>query len=79
MVAFKKIEKRGNVVSLPLPPTATGSLPSAADDKEATWQPPVFPLNLTHLASLPTVADDKGSPHLPTVVDAKPLWALTPN
>ena len=43
-----------------LPPTAKGSLPSAADGKEATWQATVLPGRLTNLVSLPTVADGKG-------------------
>ena len=42
-----------------LPPTAKGSLPSAADGKEATWQATVLPGKLTNLVSLPTVADGK--------------------
>jgi len=44
MVGYKKKqEKRGNAGSLSSATTATGSLPSAADGKEATWQPPVLP------------------------------------
>ena len=43
-----------------LPPTAKGSLPSAADGKEATWQATVLPGRLTNLVSFPTVADGKG-------------------
>ena len=40
----KKTEKRANMQALcRLPPTATGSLPSAADGKEATWHPAVLP------------------------------------
>ena len=42
-----------------LPLTAKGSLPSAADGKEATWQATVLPGRLTYLVSLPTVADGK--------------------
>ena len=43
-----------------LPLTAKGSLPSAADGKEAMWQATVLPGRLTNLVSLPTVADSKG-------------------
>ena len=43
-----------------LPPTAKGSLPSAADGKEATWQATVLPGRLTNLVSLPIVANGKG-------------------
>ena len=40
----KKQKKRPNMQALcRLPPTATGSLPSAADGKEATWHPAVLP------------------------------------
>ena len=65
-----------------LPPTAKGSLPSAADGKEATWQATVLPGRLTNLVSLPTVADGKGFAvgggrqrvkTLPTVADGKGL------
>ena len=44
MVGYKKKQKKEAMQALyRLPPTATGSLPSAADGKEATWQPPVLP------------------------------------
>ena len=43
-----------------LPPTAKGSLPSAADGKEATWQATMLPGRLTNMVSLPTVADGTG-------------------
>ena len=60
IVGFKKIEKRDNMQALcRLPPTAKGSLPSAADGKEATWQATVLPGRLTYLVSLPIVADGK--------------------
>ena len=56
-----------------LPPTAKGSLPSAADGKEATWQATVLPGRLTNLVSLPTVADGKEEKTLPTAADGKGL------
>ena len=60
IVGLKKQKKRDNMQALcRLPPTAKGSLPSAADDKEATWQATVLPGRLTNLVSLPSVADDK--------------------
>ena len=41
---IKKTEKTDNMQALcRLPPTAKSSLPSAADGKEATWQPTVLP------------------------------------
>ena len=44
MVGYKKKQKKEAMQALcRLPPTAMGSLPSAADGKEATWQPPVLP------------------------------------
>ena len=62
-----------------LPPTAKGSLPSAADGKEATWQATVLPGRLTNLVSLPTVADGKGKKTLPTAADGKglPMFAVS--
>ena len=58
---IKKTEKRDNMQALcSLPPTAKGSLPSAADGKEATWQATVLPGRLTNLVSLPSTADGKG-------------------
>ena len=58
---IKKTKKRDNMQALcRLPPTAKGSLPSAADGKEATWQATVLPGRLTNLVSLPIVADGKG-------------------
>ena len=65
-----------------LPPTAKGSLPSAADGKEATWQATVLPGRLTNLVSLPSAADGKGFAvrggrqrvkTLPTTADGKGL------
>ena len=56
-----------------LPPTAKGSLPSAADGKEATWQATVLPGRLTNLVSLPIVADGKEKKTLPTAADGKGL------
>ena len=44
IVGLKKQKKRDNMQALcRLPPTAKGSLPSAADGKEATWQATVLP------------------------------------
>ena len=44
IVGFKKTEKRANMQALcRLPPTATGSLPTAAVGKEDTWHPTVLP------------------------------------
>ena len=44
IVGLKKQKKRDNMQALcRLPPTAKSSLPSAADGKEATWQPTVLP------------------------------------
>ena len=61
IVGFKKQKKRDNMQALcRLPPTTKGSLPSAANGKEATWQAAVLPGRLTNLVSLPTVADGKG-------------------
>ena len=61
IVGLKKQKKRDNMQALcRLPPTAKGSLPSAADGKEATWQATVLPGRLTNLVSLPSVADGKG-------------------
>ena len=55
-----KQKKRANMQALcRLPPTAKGSLPSAADGKEDTLQATVLPGRLTNLVSLPTVADGK--------------------
>ena len=43
-VGLKKTEKRDNMQALcRLPPTAMGSLPSAADGKEDTWHLAVLP------------------------------------
>ena len=42
MVGYKKKQKAMQALC-GLPPTATGSVPSTADGKEATWQPPVLP------------------------------------
>ena len=65
---IKKTEKEPMQALCRLPPTATGSLPSTADGKEATWQLPVlsgsWPIWLLCLQwrtakPLPTVADDK--------------------
>ena len=61
IVGLKKQKKRDSMQALcRLPLTAKGSLPSAADGKEATWQATVLPGRLTNLVSLPTVADGKG-------------------
>ena len=61
IVGFKKTGENAIMQALyRLPPTAKGSLPSAADGKEATWQATVLPGRLTNLVSLPTVADGKG-------------------
>ena len=58
---IKKTEKRDNMQALcRLPPTAKGSLPLAANGKEATWQATVLPGRLTNLVSLPSAADGKG-------------------
>ena len=64
-----KNRKRANMQALcRLPPTATGSLPSAADGKEAAWQPTVLPgswpiwsvcLQWQTAKTLPSVADGK--------------------
>ena len=44
MVGYKKKQKKEPLQALSrLPPTATASLPTAEDGKEATWQPPVLP------------------------------------
>ena len=66
---IKKTEKRDNMQALcRLPPTAKSSLPSAADGKEATWQPTVLPgswpiwsvcLQWQTAKTLPSVADGK--------------------
>ena len=61
IVGFKKTGGKAIMQALcRLPPTAKGSLPSAADGKEATWQATVLPGRLTNLVSLPTVADGTG-------------------
>ena len=83
IVGLKKQKKRANMQArCRLPPTAKGSLPSAADGKEATWQATVLPGRLTNLVSLPTVADGKGFAvrggrkrvkTLPTMADGKGL------
>ena len=81
IVGFKKNrKKRANMQALcRLPPTAKGSLPSAADGKEATWQATVLPGRLTNLVSLPTVADGKEKKTLPTAADGKglPMFAVS--
>ena len=60
IVGFKKTGKKANMQALcRLPLMANGSLLSAADGKEATWQATVLPGRLTNLVSLPTVADGK--------------------
>ena len=44
MVGYKKKQKKEAMQALcRMPPMTTGSLPSTADGKEATWEPPVFP------------------------------------
>ena len=64
IVGLKKQKKRDNMQALcRLPPTTKGSLSSAADGKEATWQATVLPGRLTYLVSLPTVADGKEEKH----------------
>ena len=60
IVGLKKHKKKRQYAgSLSSAMTAKGSLPSAADGKEATWQATVLPGRLTYLVSLPTVADGK--------------------
>ena len=44
IVGYKKNQKKEAMQALcRLPPTATASLPSAADGKEDTWHPAVLP------------------------------------
>ena len=70
IVGLKKTEKKSQYA---------GSLPSATDGKEATWQATVLPGRLTILVSLPTVADGKEKKTLPTAADGKglPMFAVS--
>ena len=80
LLDLKKTGKKAIMQALcRLPPTAKGSLPSAVDGKEATWQATVLPGRLTYLVSLPTVADGKENFFLPTAADGKglPMFAVS--